>query len=1322
MRSRATTHMRHSVRLITPVLAIFFFALPVFGQAVRIDIPLQTYGPNVPTSGGPQPQALWIANAVVSLCTHPSASIGACQSAPITTYTDATGGTSCPANKQLVQLPGTTCTAKAGTAGNVGFWYSGGLIDYWVQGPYGTYGPYSISGGNGGGGGGSPFPPSFSVQAANSPTTGFVSDPNIKVDTTNHILIAQNENGSNNKVINVTAPPYNATGDCSTDDHNAIQAAINAAYATSPSAQVYFPKPPGGCYLTSTLTWLGVSLDGPPSGQGYATGGMIAQLRSKPGQDLFNVPDVDDVAIQNPLTGFTISNLDLVVDDSVDASASHPFRLVGRTCTDVTATASSAAITSATNHCVFSAGDVGQAITVAGAGAAGATLTTTIASVQSLTQATLTTPASTTVTNATTYISVAGISATQSVGNCALAWDNRDANTANWLTPQSSGNGMLYAVWRDVNVRSLSTHNLNHSCGFFLQGQASPYGTVWDNVNIQRLAFGFLEVPFVQNSGAGAGIGGDFNKWIHAKWDSTFPFIFYDGNQSALQEIQIGSTNGVQILDAWTPVEYQASLWNIEIPEIELATNIAFRLEGFDHTVINSEIGDASGTTFWDANDSRCISCIAIGTLNVNGYLNDITLVDAIDQVTINNNGLNDVHGRRMYNPFGGVQSSRQTALSFQRPWDVATKTADFLFRGLGATPYNSDLDLWYWPQDMLTNGTGSGVVTADTASESGYNISVGNSGNITYMTSFNALGNGAWAIGTATIPAAKVNLILRLKCDTPQNIAVTFNVVNNITHIGTTVANNASYACGSTYSTLVLAADLSSFNSNYSPSINMNVSPGLVRVAWMSLQPWDGSSFTTGTAEAGTVQADTQATVGKLTSSGNINIVPLGNPAISTAAPAATGGTLLHSTTYYYKVTAINACGESLWTNEAFPTTGTGPDTYTITLGWAPIFGATGYKVYGRVATVEQFIANVSVSPTATSYSYTDNGSITPSGALPSSNTTQCNFQLNGVNLVTGGGLSGMTAGQVPIAATASTVTSSKALGSAANNIPVLDGSGLLASSEIPNNAATTTGDAAGITGGVLGSVPYQSAPGVTGFVAPNTSVTILCLTEQGTGTVGAAPVFGSCSGSTSVAFSAITGSTNTSAAMLVGTGASLDFTGSGTIDANKINAAVVPTSATIVGTNGSKQLVDASSATLTNNTSGNAATATALAAAPFNCATGLAPTGVDASGIARNCTAYVQTICSGQIALSTAPIPLGGTFDNTAACTNALTTDSVIYTPASNASLVNGYAPTPIGNLLTLYPWVSAGVLHITQGNNAGNAGTITPGAITVNYHVFR
>ena len=140
------------MKRIAILTALILAAVSAFGQAVRIDIPLQTAGPSVPISGGPLPQALWVANAAAYLCTHPSTTLVACQAHPITTYTDSTEGTTCPTATPLVQLPGNTCTAATGTTANVGFWYGGGLFDYWIVSSYGAYGPFS---GNSGGSGGS---------------------------------------------------------------------------------------------------------------------------------------------------------------------------------------------------------------------------------------------------------------------------------------------------------------------------------------------------------------------------------------------------------------------------------------------------------------------------------------------------------------------------------------------------------------------------------------------------------------------------------------------------------------------------------------------------------------------------------------------------------------------------------------------------------------------------------------------------------------------------------------------------------------------------------------------------------------------------------------------------------------------------------------------------------------------------------------------------------------------------------------------------------------------------------------------------------------
>lgn len=119
--------------------------LILWGQAARVDVNLLTSGPSAPGTNG-LAQALWTSNSTAAICTHPSPTLAYCQSHPVATYTDSTMGIPCSSPAaQLVQLPGNTCTASTGVTSNVGFWYSGGIVDYWVTTSYGSFGPYTIN-------------------------------------------------------------------------------------------------------------------------------------------------------------------------------------------------------------------------------------------------------------------------------------------------------------------------------------------------------------------------------------------------------------------------------------------------------------------------------------------------------------------------------------------------------------------------------------------------------------------------------------------------------------------------------------------------------------------------------------------------------------------------------------------------------------------------------------------------------------------------------------------------------------------------------------------------------------------------------------------------------------------------------------------------------------------------------------------------------------------------------------------------------------------------------------------------------------------------
>jgi hypothetical protein len=110
-----------------------------------------------------------------------------------------------------------------------------------------------------------------------------------------------------------------------------------------------------------------------------------------------------------------------------------------------------------------------------------------------------------------------------------------------------------------------------------------------------------------------------------------------------------------------------------------------------------------------------------------------------------------------------------------------------------------------------------------------------------------------------------------------------------------------------------------------------------------------------------------------------------LGTPATSVNTTATTGGTLTPAT-YYYRVAAYDSVGNSLANAETSIVVPAGTSTNITTVNWGGVLGATGYKVYGRSTGAELLMATV-VGQTATSW--IDNGSVTPSGALPTANTT---------------------------------------------------------------------------------------------------------------------------------------------------------------------------------------------------------------------------------------------------------------------------------------------------------------------------------------------
>ena len=119
----------------------------------------------------------------------------------------------------------------------------------------------------------------------------------------------------------------------------------------------------------------------------------------------------------------------------------------------------------------------------------------------------------------------------------------------------------------------------------------------------------------------------------------------------------------------------------------------------------------------------------------------------------------------------------------------------------------------------------------------------------------------------------------------------------------------------------------------------------------------------------------------------------PVNYVAIPTGITLVQGTGTLAAATYFYRVTATTLSGEtvpSVETSLAIAAT-TG-----VVISWPQVAGATGYKVYGRTTGAELLMATITNGTTLT---FTDSGSITPAGAMPTLNTA--------VTSVTGASLS---------------------------------------------------------------------------------------------------------------------------------------------------------------------------------------------------------------------------------------------------------------------------------------------------------------------------
>ncbi|WP_348264072.1 hypothetical protein P8935_05940 [Telmatobacter sp. DSM 110680] len=657
-------------------------------------------------------------------------------------------------------------------------------------------------------------------------------------------------NATVNSQINVMS--FGAKGDCSTDDHNAIVAAQTAAmtYATSNTlpATLYFPKPPGGCYLTSTITWYGVSLIGQPGGIGDITSNKWpVVIRSKPGQDIFQAPDPTFTTVFPWWHSWSIRDISFQIDGSVTTSFTH--RWPGRWFDDTNTTNGSAVISSTAAD--FSCGDVGQAIQINGAGPGGTNLVSTIASVSPCWHSspsgsggwqvvTLATTASASVSNAHTYVSLLGLGVTEHIGNCAIALPMTDGNPANWAAADDFGVNNNEIT--NVTFQGLFGSTARQ-CGIFSQGGNSPYQMQAEGVNFTGLTYGVVQATSELNSSYESS-GNDFQHWDHVwMFGDTYPWISYNGGGNVLSNWQLSTSSGPQILQVGATNGDCACGWTIGTGGFEIVgTNTGYgeRIEGSGHTLQGPSLAGPGMVGQINAGGVNGFAGSSGGSIVLGGNNINLNFGNGDVSTTITDNGRgNNVTGYYAGGGGGVIQSNYSLAL-VPHKGETQLKgrvTSNFLRDGNSATPYNWD-DLLIWPQDFIVspppyNPPYASLYIPDAASPSGAEFALTNTVLAIQFSQFpyvNGQGN-VLTVGT-NLPAGKANLYYMAKCPTGvTSLTLTVKTSNNA------VLLNDTHSCSTTLQTYTATLDFSG-----STGQNIGLIGGTsnqVLLAWVAIRPY---------------------------------------------------------------------------------------------------------------------------------------------------------------------------------------------------------------------------------------------------------------------------------------------------------------------------------------------------------------------------------------------------------------------------------------------------------------------------------------------------
>lgn len=431
------------------------------------------------------------------------------------------------------------------------------------------------------------------------------------------------------------------------------------------------------------------------------------------------------------------------------------------------------------------------------------------------------------------------------VGNAAMAWPVADG------ADYGSSSYPLNARFQNVHITSKSLTPQNASCGFYFQNP--PYDTVFDNVEIARMVYGYWE-DYPNTNETSMEYASDANTYSKMVLNgNTNPFRSYNAAFSTILGMQIYATTANQrslsLLSFTSSVRtstYNWSINNLYVEGNDASTGELSVIQGRGHIINGGGPKTHYGADYitWEADECHVINSQILGStadasavLKVSGNRNRFevhtknpTSTFFEDTGTANNLVTTGYDSATEY-------TSKLVSQGHGRFLPALRKGADFI-RSTIKYPYNNNEDLLIYPSDIQWESpVTQPTITKDSSLQSGEYVALPSPGS----GYFSIVANQTFKAGEGyPVPAGRVKIFVKVKAASSATTSTWLFNVNSVTKGYKTLSYTTSWSVVSFY------ADCAGITAGHTVQIQVGepAAGQIVHIAWIAIVPLNEESL----------------------------------------------------------------------------------------------------------------------------------------------------------------------------------------------------------------------------------------------------------------------------------------------------------------------------------------------------------------------------------------------------------------------------------------------------------------------------------------------